>query len=1005
MSDLKSTIRIEDGFTEPLKNLTKAAFEACDGVDAIAESIIELEGVQEELKDAVKDSAKEFAVNVVGQIITPAFKKIPKLARSAGREVSFHAQFAGLQIQRYVRDIQVKTQFAGLSAMNKFYHAQDVLLAKSWDIQERYHLNDLNRNQKMIAIACQLEDKRQKFVAASAEKTSSALRTIARRDFWTHENFENQKNKLIQKTASIRESINRRYSRIDDSARRTLLNERGVEGIRSIHASARNARGSGILYHLLANRRISDRTFHDAADILSQRTGREMLGRTSVIGQRNVATWYAKNILGKNETAANAYGRRAETRGIISLLPTFARQTRARITDNIANTRINLRDGLTSMHVGARERLLNAGKAVTESQAFQQGKGFLTGAAKGFAISFGDTLVTKVMMNASKKIIEGAKELSDALRTAIENSLDDLEVSDKLASRFGDAGKKSGDYVYGLSNKLGESSIMMGEMAAKAAQGGIGTKSFERIMLLADKIGKLSVGETTESAANTLISSIKSGHDASSISQMLGGGQVMERQLKRAGYERALMRGNIDKALEIAEKITEQAGLTDEKYQKASRSMSQNYKVIANTIGNIKRKLSQIFVEQLAPSVNKIRELTESRFFKIGVKAVEKSFKALGSVVNWLVEGIVDNIKLIAVILSIGAIAKLGMIIKQIQAITGMVGLVTKVFPVVTGILMTVKTRLVSIIALLRAKLALHRAGAIAGTAEAATLDVINRRQRLSLVLSRAFAGIKVMWPLAAVAAVGALIFGMHKLLGVSKSTLGFLAGGWQFAVNCFANLFVLIDRIPSYFKMAWAIIKMGILTDMQWIQEKVSGLLIDMLNGISNVASSIAETVGADDWAKKLKFDATSSVKSYFSIDDAAHNSYMEKLSNQIDGLRNGQMGFINVMSGVEDWYKLSNSDVQKEMLDKLSMFMGVGKEMSSNLELIGDDTTKIREANEQEEELKWMKAFSDRQIMSSYNSMTNNSRTVNINGMSQASLAEMGRRNIATIPSRAAL
>ena len=115
--------------------------------------------------------------------------------------------------------------------------------------------------------------------------------------------------------------------------------------------------------------------------------------------------------------------------------------------------------------------------------------------------------------------------------------------------------------------------------------------------------------------------------------------------------------------------------------------------------------------------------------------------------------------------------------------------------------------------------------------------------------------------------------------------------------------------------------------------------------------------------------------------------------------------MGFINVMSGVEDWYKLSNSDVQKEMLDKLSMFMGVGKEMSSNLELIGDDTTKIREANEQEEELKWMKAFSDRQIMSSYNSMTNNSRTVNINGMSQASLAEMGRRNIATIPSRAAL
>ena len=903
MSDLKSTIRIEDGFTEPLKNLTKAAFEASDGVDAIAESIIELEGVQEDLKDAVKDSAKEFAVNIVGQIITPAFKRIPKLARSAGREVSFHAQLAGLQIQRYVRDVQVKTQFAGLVAMNKFYHAQDVILAKSWDIQEKYHLNDLNLNQKMFAIACQLEDRRQKFVAASAEKTSSALRTIARRDFWTHENFENQKNKLIQKTASIRESINRRYLRIGDSARRTL--------------------------------------------------------------------------------------------------PTFARQIRAKITDNISNTRINLRDGLTSMRVSANERLLNAGKAITESQAFQQGKGFLTGAAKGFAISFGDTLVTKVMMNASKKIIEGAKVLSDALRTAIENSLDDLEVSDKLASRFGDAGKKSGDYVYGLSNKLGESSIMMGEMAAKAAQGGIGTESFERIMLLADKIGKLSVGETTESAANTLISSIKSGHDASSISQMLGGGQVMERQLKRAGYERALRRGNIDKALEIAEKITEQAGLTDEKYQKASRTMSQNYKVIANTIGNIKRKLSQIYVEQLAPSVEKIRELTESRFFKIGVKAVEKSFKALGSVVNWLVEGIIDNIKLIAVILSIGAIAKLGMIIKQIQVITGMVGFVTKVLPVVKGILMTAKTGLAGIIASLRAKLTLHRAGAIAGTAEAATQELINQRQKRSLVLSRALAGIKMMWPLIAVAAVGALIFGMHKLLGVSESILGFLAGGWQFAQNCFYNLFVLIGRIPSYFQMAWVSVKAGFSTVIQWIQELLSGHLVDMLNGFANVAQKL----GADNVAKKLKFNATSSVKSFFSIDDSSHKSYIDELSNQMEKLKNGQMGFKDVMSGVEDWYKLSNDEVQKKMLDKLSTFMGVGKEMASKLGLIGDDTTKIREVNEQEEELKWMKAFSDRQIMSSYNSMTNNSRTVNINGMSQASLAEMGRRNIATIPSRAAL
>jgi hypothetical protein len=50
-------------------------------------------------------------------------------------------------------------------------------------------------------------------------------------------------------------------------------------------------------------------------------------------------------------------------------------------------------------------------------------------------------------------------------------------------------------------------------------------------------------------------------------------------------------------------------------------------------------------------------------------------------------------------------------------------------------------------------------------------------------------------------------------------------------------------------------------------------------------------------------------------------------------------------------------------------------------------------------------MKAFSDRQIMSAYNSQTTNNRTINMNGVSQNTMAEAYRRNRSTIPARAAM
>ena len=48
-----------------------------------------------------------------------------------------------------------------------------------------------------------------------------------------------------------------------------------------------------------------------------------------------------------------------------------------------------------------------------------------------------------------------------------------------------------------------------------------------------------------------------------------------------------------------------------------------------------------------------------------------------------------------------------------------------------------------------------------------------------------------------------------------------------------------------------------------------------------------------------------------------------------------------------------------------------------------INDSNNKIKELMSQEEELRWLKAFSDRQIMQSYNSQTSMTRNITMNGV----------------------
>jgi hypothetical protein len=125
-------------------------------------------------------------------------------------------------------------------------------------------------------------------------------------------------------------------------------------------------------------------------------------------------------------------------------------------------------------------------------------------------------------------------------------------------------------------------------------------------------------------------------------------------------------------------------------------------------------------------------------------------------------------------------------------------------------------------------------------------------------------------------------------------------------------------------------------------------------------------------------------------------------KLDEILERIQANQTQYIDVWEGTDK----ALEEGWSATTDWLKKIFNQGEEQAKTEAGIKTDTGKIRQFNEQEEELRWLKAFSDRQIMSAYGNMTTtNNRTINMNGVSQNVMAEAYRRNRSTIPPRAAL
>jgi hypothetical protein len=912
MSDIKSTIRIEDGFTEPLQELTKQTYHASEAVDSLKESVSEL---SESLnKDLSESAALEYKLH---KSLNRSFDLLQKTAITIGGN-----------LKKVINNTisSAKDRAAGY------------LTKPLTDELSKY-------DDELTAFA-----ERRKKVIEQIKKNSTISEdakaaAIERANTLTYRNNAREL-LLMDKSQALKNEIK-------------LLNEEQdafkLIGQASKKRAEEAVSNSKKIIESKANEIKQELNAGGIKGVIKDRASNLQYKAESTYGRAYNKLFDEGSIGNKYKTI---YGRTGGLEGSLNV----AKAAKEDIKVASENLFTQFKD---KSFKGINNGITKAWQGIGGTEAWE--------IAKDFGKEFGSVAITSIVQNLALSFVDKLRDkiigVFQSARTAIQNSLDELDLSNKLSSMWGKAGDNARNKMYDLANELGEDAGRVSELAARAAYQGIGTKDFTRMMRLSDKIGKLSLGETTESAASNLLSNIKSGHDAGSFAQMLGGGQRMERKLRRAGFERALNRGDVSKALEIAEKITEQAGLTDEKYQKATKSLSENYKRIENVVSNIRRKISAIYVEELAPAVQKVRDFIESDSFRTAMAIVEKGVRQVGKFVSGLIQDLIDWLPYLGALFGVGLVAKSFLFIKNLGGMLGLLGMM--------------KTALIKIFTWLGA------------TKIAGALKAITKQQILILAKQKAIAAVKVVGPwLLFGAAIGGALKLVHHFYGEGKDFVdwlkGMIAGAWQLSVNVFQNVIALFERVGKH-------------PEYLFLQLKKYMILISRF--FKDSRRNIQDSLFGDFAPYKLedKFSSMLGIKTGEEKKQERQDK-LDEIERKLAEIESVSTDFVPVWEGVREAIDSNGKTLFDGMTKGLKDLLGLNKKQTDDEDEIATNSGEIRRSMGQEEELRWLKAFSDRQIMSSLSNITSNSNTNNFYGVPGPTMSELGRRSVKTIPPRPA-
>ena len=613
----------------------------------------------------------------------------------------------------------------------------------------------------------------------------------------------------------------------------------------------------------------------------------------------------------------------------------------------------------------------------TAKTAFNIGKFFFQMQNRG--LLFASTFST----NMTKKMVDTYKKSFLYVNRVVGENIDALNLEDKMVSMWGDDGKKANNRMYKLANELGENAGEVMQAAAKAASGGIGTDEFEQVYRFADKIAKLNPGDSTSNVAQTLLESIRNGHDAESITSLLGGGEMMTRELKRRGYGRKLDHGDFQGALNIAKEVAEKAGYTQDKYEKAGRSLSNDFKFINNVMTNIKNRLGEIYSRHFEPIVHKIADIMRSNAFQMFIKTIEKVVDFIGEKVASTFNFLIDNWGILVGLVSVMVFSKIHLIGRLIGFVLKLKRFLGPVVGVIFGLLKNVGLLILRVM------------GLNLGLANIAKVSLIFSAKFL-LISGLVYAIYKgFTW----------ISDEVSKATGKTVSWKGVIAGLLKSAQNGFQRFFTMVEHryhaiLRDYYKMQYDSAKEEHEENKKRLElsrdaaKNAIHLTYDSV--IANTPKGTERFYDLVDARSNALVEIDKQYRESYNKSIEEMNYYAKQLNEIVD------TPFEDLDKGVAEAVESEGQTMIDEFSKWFKDLIGITDEIDGGVK--GNNNI-LRRFTEQEEELRWLKAFSDRQITSQYNQMTSYNRTVNINGMSQAGIAEMGRRSVTTRPSRAAM
>lgn len=276
------------------------------------------------------------------------------------------------------------------------------------------------------------------------------------------------------------------------------------------------------------------------------------------------------------------------------------------------------------------------GNAVEDTNKKVSTMNSLIGSASGFFSNLAQKMFylnqfTYPLQKAYEPLARSVESLTDRQRA-------NLEFVNKTAQGYEDAttaGTAFERVVRKLSNSYGISASEIRKAGINWRMLGIGGEDILKMTELSNRISKVVPGMTFESASDAFTRAIRE-RDTSALSELLGGGEAINKRFEELKVDDLLKKGNLREVLKVFQQISKEVGITDKKGEVLSNTFEFKVKRIRQIIGNFISEIREGFIQKIEPYVTKLLNYLEDPEVQQSLSAIKNIIiDFIGRLVNF----------------------------------------------------------------------------------------------------------------------------------------------------------------------------------------------------------------------------------------------------------------------------------------------------------------------------------------------------------------------------------